>query len=254
MPNELFHNMGHIIPMSDADLLSDDLEPKHAKGIVSFVRDAFGLRMFKYMRNVTATAVAKGELQAREANATISNATSGTTTSVVKTGAGWTPHLFKDRLLFVSDNDDAAGGAPEGEVGLIVDNTADTIQIDATRPLTTAIAINDDLIIYSLFDLKDAADGDLAINCVGVAMQAVSAGYWGCWQVYGMCPDAVHSAAAVTAGDPVVAGAACIAAFGSDGQELQIGWSPCGMQSDNATLKALVFLSLLQPVSPATAP
>lgn len=254
MPNELFLNLGHIIPVGQAELLADDLTPKYAKGQLSFTRDAFGVRIYRYMRNATATAVAKGELQARAANTTITNIDSGTTTQITKAGSGWTVDAFKDRLLICTDDAGGAGAAPEGEVGVIVSNTATVINIDGNRPFSAATAVNDDFIVYSLFDLKDAADGDLARDCIGIAMQAVSSGNWGMWQQYGFCPDTVYTAAAVTAGDPIVAGAAAVAAFGTDGQELWVGWSPAGMAVDNATLKALAFVDLFDTAGPGAAP
>ena len=251
---ELYLHVGYILPMGYAELLADDKDPKYSKGQIGFMRDDFGLRLFRYMHNSTASAVAKGDLQARAANTTITNITSGTTTSITLTAAGWTADAFIGRLLICTDDAGAAGAAPEGEVGVIVANTATVITIDSGKPFTAAPAANDDFTVYSIFDLKDAADGDLARDCVGIPMQAVSTLYWGVWQIYGFCPDVIHTAAAVTAGDPIVADAAKVGAFGTDGQELWVGWSPNGMSSDNATVKALAFIDLFSPGGPGTAP
>jgi hypothetical protein len=256
MANELFFNAGMILPMGASDLLADDANPIYAKGQISFVRDSYGVRIFRYFHNTTGGATAKGELQSRAANTTISNATSGSTTSVTKTGAGWTPSAFKDRILIVTDNDDSAGGAPEGENAPIADNTATVITTDSNRPFSVAIASLDDLLVYSLWDLKDGADNDLGINCLGISMQALTSGNWGVFQVYGYCPDVLHTAVAVTAGDPLVAAAAAVTTYatGSDGQELWIGWSPQGMSADNVQLKAFAHLNMFGGIAPGTAP
>lgn len=253
MPNPWL-NVGHIIPMGQSDLLADDKEPKYAKGILSFTRDAFGLRIFQYLRNSTSSAVAVGELTSRAATTTITDATSGTTTSVTKTGAGWTVDAFKDRLLHVTDNDDASGAAPEGETSVIGSNTATVAVVDSTRAFSAAIAVNDDLVIYSLFDLADAADGDLARDVAGVWMAAVSTLSWGMVQRYGFCPQTKVTAAAIVAGDPVVAGANAVAAFGTDGQELWVGWSPVRIAADVVNAYSLIFIDVFSPAGPGTAP
>lgn len=252
--NDLFLGLGHLIPIGSSDLKSDDKVPTYARGQLSFIRDAFGARVFRYMRNRTASATAVGELMARTANTTITNITSGTTTSITKTAAGWTVDAFKEDILFFDDVDASAGAAPEGELGVIVSNTATVIQIDGKRPFSAAAAVNDDFIVYSLFQWKDAADGDLGRDVFGICMAIVSTLYYGWLQCYGYCPDAVHTTAAVTAGDPVVAGAAAIAAFGTDGQELWIGWSPLGIKADQVVLTALVFIDVFSPEGPGTAP
>lgn len=256
MANELFFQPGMILPMGASDLLADDLLPVYAKGQISFVRDSWGLRIFRYMRKSTATACVKGGLYSREASTTITNIDSGTTTQVTKAGAGWTVDAFKDRLLVCTDDGGGAGAAPEGENGLITSNTATVINIDGNRPASAAFAINDDFIVYSLFDMKAAADNDLGINVIGVAMQTVASGNWGVFQSYGYCPDVVHTAVAVTAGDPLVAAAVAVASFaaGSDGQELWVGWSPAGFSSDNVNAKALAHLNIFGGIAPGTAP
>lgn len=252
---DLYLNVGHLIPVGYSDLSANDQNPKFRKGGVSFIQDVFGFRVFQYMHNKDGAASAVGDLQSRAANTTITNATSGTTTSVQKDSAGWTASAFKDRLVYVQDNDDAAGAVPEGEVGIIVENDTDTLWIDSARPFTAAVAANDDLAIYSLFDWDDAADGDLAINVFGVAMAAVSDNYWGWLQRHGYCPDVkLKAATGFTAGDPIVADAAAVGSFGTDGQELWIGFAPVTVTSDIVADKAPMHLSVFFPPLTGTAP
>jgi hypothetical protein len=242
---DMFLGLQHLIPVGTSDLKGDDQKARYAKGQISFMYDRFGPRIFRYLHNMTGGAILQGELQARAAAVTVTDATSGTTTSVKKTGAGWTVDAFLDRLLIVTDNADAAGAAPEGEVGVIVDNDAENILVDSARPFSAALAVNDDLSVYSLFDAKDAADSDLASDVFGVPMVDLTDKFWGWFQCFGYCPDARYDTAAVVIGDPVVAAAASLGPFGTDAQELWVGWSPNGIAADQASpFKALAFLNV----------
>jgi hypothetical protein len=254
MAGDLFLNLQHLIPVGHSDLKGDDQKSRYARGQISFMYDRFGPRLFKYLHNMTGGATQAGELLSRAAAVAVANATSGTTTSVVLAAAGWTPDAFIDRLLVVDDDAGAAGAAPEGEVGVIIDNTTDTILIDPARPFSAALAAGDDLTVYSLFDAKDAADGDLARDVFGVGMADLTDTFWGWVQCYGYCPDVRHAAGAVVAGDPLVAAAAAVGAFGVDGQELWVGWSPRGIAADSAQDKALAFLNVYSPAGPGAAP
>ena len=59
--------------------------------------------------------------------------------------------------------------------------------------------------------------------------------------------SAAPPAATISQGDPVVAGAVAVAAFGSDGHELWIGTALAGMTSDSVAATALVNLKLFAP-------
>lgn len=250
---DLFLHMGNMIPVGNEDLNADHLNAKHKLGQLSFQIDAYGFRVFEYCRNMSGSAIAQGELQKRIADATIANITSGTTTSATK--SGFTAGAYAGRILYVDDNDDSAGAAPEGESSPIVSNSATVIQVDAGRPFTVALAANDDLRVVSFNHLNDAADGDLASKVKGVAVGkgGVSDNYYGWWQRYGLCPDVLHKAtSAVTSLNPVVADAAAVGTHGSDAVDLwvgtQIGTHAADVVSNKSPVDLLLF-GFVRPVA-----
>lgn len=247
---DLFLHLGNMLPVGSEDLNADHLNPKMKVGALSFQVDDYGFRIFEYCRNMSGSAVAQGELQKRIADVVETNVTSGTTTSVTK--SGWTAGDFVGRILYVDDNDDSAGAAPEGESSPIVANSATIIQVDPGRPFSVAIAASDDVRIVSWNHLDDAADSDLASKVKGVAVgkNGVSSKYYGWWQRYGICPDVIHSAATVTSLNPVVAGAHCVAAHGSDAVDLWVGTQIGTHTSDVVSLKSPVDLLLFGFVRP----
>lgn len=250
--SNLFLDMGNMLPVSERDLNANDLTANAPLGSIAFRRDAFGFRVFKYCRNLSGSAIAQGELQKRVADGTISNATSGTTTSVTKTGAALTASALKGRILYVEDNDDSAGAAPEGEASPIVANGTETITVDSRMPFTVAVAANDELRYWTFDHLVDAADSDLASKVVGVCVGTggVSDNYHGWWQIHGPCPGVIHTAATVTSLNPVVAGAAAVAAHGSDAVDLWVGYQLGTHTSDVVALKSPVYVQLFGSIRP----
>lgn len=248
---DLFLHLGNMIPVGNEDLNADHSSPRHKLGTLSFQIDAYGFRVFEYCRNMSGSAVAQGELQKRIADATISNITSGTTTSAVTTGL--TAGDYVGRVLYVDDNADSAGAAPEGECAPIIANSTTTIQTDAGRPFTAALAVNDDLRVISFNHLDDAADGDLASKIKGVAVgkNGVTSKYYGWWQRYGLCPDVKHKAStAVTSLNPVVADAAAVGPHGSDAVDLWVGTQVGTHAADVVSNKSPVDLLLFGFVRP----
>lgn len=253
MANDLFVNLASLIPIAVRDLNASDKDPQHPLGQLAYARDSYGFRLFQYCRNMTGGATLAGELQKRVADATTSNITSGTTTSYTKTAAGYTVGAFKGRLLYIDDNDDSAGAAPEGESSPIVNNSATVVSVDPQRPFTVALAANDDVRIISFDHLSDAADGDLASKVIGVdvAKDGHADNEYGWWQKYGVCPDVLHKASsAVTSLNPVVADAAAVNAHGSDAVDLWVGYQLGTHAVDIVSNKSPVFLQLFGFVRP----
>lgn len=248
---DLFLHMGNMIPVGNENLNADHLNPKHKLGQLSFQIDAYGFRVFEYCRNMSGSAVAQGELQRRIADATLANITSGTTTSATTTGM--TAGDYVGRILYVDDNADSAGAAPEGESSPIVANSTTVVQVDPGRPFTVALAANDDLRVVSFNHLNDAADGNLASVVKGVAVGAngVASGNYGWWQRYGLCPDVLHKAStAVTSLNPVVADAAAVGPHGSDAVDLWVGTQVGTHAADVVSNKSPVDLLLFGFVRP----
>ena len=241
---DLFLHLGNMIPVGTSDLNADHLDPRPKVGTLSFQIDDYGFRVFEYCRNMSGSAIAQGELQKRIADAATTNITSGTTTSATK--SGFTAGDYVGRILYVDDNDDSAGAAPEGESSPIVANSATVITVDSGRPFTVALAANDDIRVVSFNHLDDAADGDLASKVKGVAVgkNGVTSKYYGWWQRYGLCPDVIHTAGTCTTLDPVVADAAKVGAFGTDAVDLWVGMQVGTHTSDVVSTKSLVEMLL----------
>jgi hypothetical protein len=239
-----FMNPGYLIPISGSGLNADDLEPQYRPGGISFVNDAFGFRIFKYCQNNNGAAVAVGELMSRPADVAITNIDSGTTTSVTE-ATGFTANFGVGGLLYIDDNDDSAGAAPEGEVGVVIAVTANTVTIDADRPFTVAPAANDEARLVYTHHFEDSADGDLAKDVQGVVMATggVTNLYYGWLQCYGYHPAVIHSAEAVVANASLEAGAAEVKVL-AGGQEEQVGWQVGTHTADLVTTLSPVYLQL----------
>jgi len=250
--NDLVLNVGSITGLGMREINGDDVNPYARPGTIAIIVDAFGPRILKYCRNVNGSAITMGELHAYAAGAanvrttSVANITSGTTTSAVTTGL--TANRHDGMICYVLDNNDSAGAAPEGEASIVADNTTTAITLEADYPYSVALAANDDLMLVSNYQVEDAAAGDEAWTVAGVALgrYGVANLNYGWYQVEGIV-NADATAATITSGDPVSAGAVAVAAFGTDGHELWIGTALAGMTSDSTAATALVNLKLFAP-------
>lgn len=252
-----FLHIGSIAPIGGGGLNANDLGPTNREGLISFMMDDFGFRAFQYVRNWNGSDLVQGDLQSKIADLDITDLDSGTTTSATKT-SGFTANKHNGMLLVVNDNDDAAGGEPEGECSIITaGNTADKVDVDADRPFTVALAANDDVSVFSIWHCDDSADSDPAADVMGIviAEDGMTDQYYGWLQIYGLCPKAKHSAADVADKAEIVAGAAVVADAGSDGQELIIGYQiGTFTATSHDTSMAPVFLQLLGMIQRTAAP
>jgi hypothetical protein len=169
MPDS-FLNVGSLHSIGHADLNGDDLIAQDRPGRYAYCITAFGPAVYVYGRNTSGSVVAQGELMKRLADVGVTDITSGTTTSATKS-ATWTADKHLGEMLFVMDNADSAGAAPEGEVSIIGSNTAATCNVDANYPYSVALAANDDLDTISPgWHWSDAAAGDLAQEVKGIVV------------------------------------------------------------------------------------
>lgn len=255
----LVFRMGNLVGMGMRDIHGDDADPQHRPGSQSFVVDAFGPRVFEYGRNTSGSAVTVGQLMELEADGanvvttTVSNITSGTRTSAVTSGLTADNHT--GMLCFVLDDAGGAGAAPEGETSIVADNTATTITLEPDYPLSVALAANDDLELIANWQFEDSVDGDEAWTIYGVVVgqDGISSLSYGWIQREGYC-SCVVGANAISEGDPVVAGAALLDAFGSDGQELWCGIALATGGTDEVTPRLPIRLKLLTCAGPGGSP
>lgn len=201
----------------------------------------FGERKFKYVQFHAAASL--GDLCTFLDPVTITNITSGTTTSIVTSGL--TADLYNGGLLRCTDDAGAAGAAPEGEIGVISDNTTTTITIDSNYGAFSASpAVNDDFQIILPWAVQDAAAGDVAANVAGVAMANQTQYYWGWVQFEGLNPhvNVIVAGTAVTAKKSVIAGTNVVKDGSTSAAELRVGFAVHGVSSDTVARYALVNL------------
>jgi len=245
-----FCQVGMLQGLGQSDFNGDDSTPKERGGRYAYVVDGFGTRIFMYCRNLKSTALAFGSLASRIADAASSNIDSGSTTTAVK-AATWTAGKNVGQLLFITDNDDSAGAAPEGEVGVIGANTVTTQSVDPQYPFSVALAANDDVSIISPgwhIDASAAADKAQEVKGVVVGSGGMTSLYYGWVQCYGICPVVnLKASTGFTARAGIIADTAAIAPDASGGLELVIGYNVHTVTSDIVADKAAAFLNLYCP-------
>lgn len=248
--------LSHLTGMGMSGINANDSTPAMQPGHICFVQDAFGYKVLKYVR-ATAT-VAQGSVVSRfggvNGTTVVSNVTSGSTTTAGK-AATWTANAEVGALFYVHDNDDSAGAAPEGEISVVAANTAALLTLDASLPLSVAVAANDDVTTVANYQAEASADGDLSVTCLGVVAgkDGITSGNYG-WAIMEGVTKAKATTNAITTFNPVVCGTGCIDAFGSDGQELWVGTSLGTYASDNAALTLPVRMNCFTASGIGTAP
>jgi len=253
---DLVLKIGSITSLGMASINTDDPDTatRARPGTLAILVDAYGYRIIQYVKNVSDSAYALGELVTKVANTSVANITAGSVRQA--TTSGLTANDHDGRLCYVLDNDDAAGAAPEGETSVVKNNSATIIDLEQDMPFSVALAANDDLTLISNWQSTDSADGNLAVNVLGVVLgnQGIADNQFGWVQKEGYCPGVDALSGAITAGDPVVADAAQVGAFGSDGQELWVGVALATMSADQTADTLPVNLKLFTAAGPGTAP
>lgn len=241
-----------------SDVNSNTATPNATPGGLYYCHDAHGARVLQYVRNRNGSDIIMAETMAYEAaDANTMSTSAGTITAGTKTSATTSSLTAGDhdgKMFYVLDNADSAKGAPESEVSIVAVNTATLITLESAYPLTTALANADTAEMIANFQTEDAVDGDEAWTLAGVALgrDGISDGNYGWVQKEGPCSVLV-AANGITEGDPVVAGAAIMDAFGSDGQELWAGIS-LATYTDSTLTTALVALRLISHAGPGGTP
>lgn len=236
--------LGNLSALGMDGLGNDSSTPMATPGSINFCADAFGPRVLSYHKFMNQMVV--GELAKSPVLVAPSAATSGSTTTYVTTGL--TADAHDGKIFYVLDNADSAGGAPEGEISIVRNNTTTTISLEGNLPLSTAIAASDTAQLISTFQAADAADGDERREVLGVVMSTeVSANSYGWIHRQGKTKAIFKAASALVIGDPVVADAACIGPFGTDAAELQIGTGLVTITADQATPRGVFYIECMSP-------
>ena len=253
---DLFLHLGHLLNFAGSTLNADDVNPALKPGTLAYCVDAFGRRIFSYGRTRQSGGQSKGELCARvnDVTGTVTAAAGeNNSTSQLASTSAFTAGVEEGKLCIITDDAGAAGAAPEGEVAVITDNTASQLTFDPGYKLSVAPAVSDTFRDYSVWAHDDSADGDLAINIMGLVMADRTAAYYGWNQIYGLNPGALYTTTAVTpAGEILVADAAALNDRGSDAAQLWVGYAPEALQADFVSpFRTLAFVNVYTVHQPA---
>lgn len=184
--------MGHA-----SDLTANDATPQEAPGQEMALITPFGPAKYRYGYN--AAGITRGQLASKVASTSVANILSGSITSAVTTGL--TANAFQHDVLVVTDVNASAGASPEGHCAPIKSNSTTTIYLDPMNPLPAALAVNDDCYVYTFCKTEASAAGDSLSDLFGVAMQTLTAKYWGWFQFDGYCPYALVKATTALAAE-----------------------------------------------------
>jgi hypothetical protein len=220
-------NLGSLLSIGQKSLLDTHATPQTDLGVLSFLTDAWGPRIFRYVRFLQTGGMARGELCDRVAMVTgtvdaPSNAVNDTTHAT--DAANFTAGNEVGKVFQVN----VITGAKEGQTALVVSNTIDVLTFDSRYPLSAAIAVGDTYSDWGQAHYDDAAATTNRINVGGIVMGDPALGDYGWVQIYGFNPAVFVdvSGPAITAGLKGVAGAASVLAGAAETAEDQIGFFP----------------------------
>jgi hypothetical protein len=243
-------NLGNLLSIAGSDVTDCTATPKHKLGTLSITVDAFGFqRIFRYCRLMLAGT--PGLVFDRVALVTGTTDSAGTTTSAIDASI----FTAGDEVGKIFQVNVASGAAPEGEVALIISNTATTVRFDPGYPLSVAAASG---ITFSDWGVAHYDAGALAsnnINCGGILMGTPVAKDYGWTQIQGFHPavQVDPNSAAITADAAGQMGATSfvvLLATGASQQQDYIGWFP--MATSTTAVQAAFIIDVFgqaQPVS-----
>ena len=248
--NKLYLNVGNLLALSPGDMDADDSSPRFRPGGLNFLSDAYGARIMKYVQ-ARATAIGKADLVSAASGGTDQRHTAFTvqatvvnaTTAADITGATADRHI--GMIAFVNDDAGAAGAAPEGEATIVRSNTATVMRFEADYALSAALAVNDVLHVIATYQVEAAAAADQAWVVEGVAIGDVgfAANNYGWVQQYGHAM-ARMTAAAITLGNEVVAGASAVLTKGSQTGEDWVGVALASVGSDQVAVRVPIKITI----------
>jgi hypothetical protein len=201
---DLTLNVSNLTGLSGFSPQADDATPQNRAGALSFIVDAFGFRVHKYVKAIAGAT--KGLLMQSTGDTTtpfaaIANVTAASSTTSATT-SGLTANDHQGKIVWVQDDAGAAGAAPEGEHTIVASNTTTVLKFEPDLPLSTALAVNDDLSLIATYQAEVGTGGALGAWCQGVvtANGGITAGNYGWVQQEGHCIATVSVSTALTAG------------------------------------------------------
>ena len=224
---------------------------KYSPGQYAQVWDPlWGLRIFKLVKNLNGSTIAKGDLMSYVDVASVGTITAGTTTSI--TTSGLTANDLEYQMIICGDDAGAAGAAPEGEASYCTANTTTLITLHSDYPFSAAIAASDTAAVVYVNGVHDAAGSDergfgLGTSGVaGVAYGAAADNSWFWILQKGWC--SAKNTDALTQQE-LVAGTALIQDASEGAQELVIGQCPLAQFAGTEASFATVYINVFDTIT-----
>lgn len=246
--NDLVLRVGNLVGMGSTDFNADDIDPRQRPGSLSFVVDAYGPRIFKYIRSTDASVMgrlksaASGGTDQRQTDFTLQ---AGTNSTTVATVTGATVGRHNGMIFWVANSTAGTGVAPEGEASIVTDNTATVMKLDPKYPLSATLTATDTVQTVATWQVEDATANDQGwvVEGVTIGRNGITAGNYGWVQIEGPVV-ALSNGTAQVVGSPVVAAASgTVADDGAQTNEDWIGTALITAQNDQVNDRTLVRLS-----------
>ena len=243
---KMVHNSASLYTLAMPNFDANDQAPMFAPGTEMQIRDVFGVRYLRYIKNAHSAALVHGDVVTRAADVAFTAGALVTSTRVTTTGLTANAHVGK--ILVVEGNDVAAGAAPENEAGVIVSNSATQIDLDPTFPFSVASVADVDcrIVTPGWHGIQSgAAVPSRDIQGVVLGTDGISVGNYG-WVVYDGWAVAKATAAAISAGAKLcTAASGAVVAQSSEGLDDVIGYAPAAAESTHIG-KVPIVLTLLR--------
>ena len=261
---DLVLNLASLTSHSMADLNSDTSITQGRAGSLFFAVDAYGPRIFMYVRNRNGADITQGELMSYlsdTATPKVGRTTSETAgagqvaSTTVITVASLTAGDHDGALCNILNNDATAGALPEGETSIVANNTATVVTVESDYPYSSNVLLSDTIELISNWQVHDATVDDEAWTVAGVVMgrDGISNGNYGWIQIEGICSVDIDTAA-VTEGDALNAAANAMAdVAGAGGVQLHIAVGMAAVTADQATQTVPALVKLFTCDTPASA-
>lgn len=232
--------------IASIDINANDLKPQAPLGVDIPIKDAFGMRWLRYIKNNSASALVIGDIAVKEADVTFTAAALTLGTRVTTSGLTADQHI--DKMLIVEGNDTSAGAAPEGETGIITANSATVVDIDGNLPFSaTAVADVDCRIVTPGWHGTQGGANALARDVLGVVagVNGITSKYYG-WVIHdGFAPQVKATAAGIAAGANVITAATGqVITVGAGTMEKVVGYSPGTIESTHPGKMPIVMTLL----------
>lgn len=207
---------------------------------------AHGECWFRWGCNRSGTAFTVGQIARKSANLLVTADAAGTTTTM-EDGSAFVADEEVGNILYILDNADAAGAAPEGEWGIVVKNTADVLTIQPALTVATASSDTGTLVrVGHLGLLGGAIERE---ETFGITMATtVGDNVWGWFGCKGLLESATVAAGVVIAqGEGLigVAGGLLTTGVATSGQDIMLARAITAHTTDTVRRFLICYFDVL---------